>query len=37
LAAVILCLDDTVIVVVSGGDGDLAPNARQRLEYYMKD
>jgi hypothetical protein len=26
-----------VIVVVSGGDGDLAPNERDRLKYYMKD
>jgi hypothetical protein len=37
LAAVILCIDASVIVVVSGGDGDLAPNERDRLKYYMKD
>jgi|ERR1700733_2691523 hypothetical protein len=37
LAAVILCLDSSVIVVVCGGDGDLAENGRDRLHYYMKD
>lgn len=37
LSGLVLCLGGSVIVVVTGGDGDLAPNARDRLEYFIKD
>jgi len=37
LSGLVLCLGGSVIVVVTGGDGDLAPNGCDRLEYYMKD
>jgi hypothetical protein len=44
LAGVILCLDRAIgadhaiaVVFVTGGDGDLAPSERERLQHHMAD
>ncbi|HEX9522311.1 MAG TPA: hypothetical protein VF949_05060 [Reyranella sp.] len=44
LAGVILCLDRAIgadhaiaVVFVTGGDGELAPNERERLQHHMAD